>query len=101
MKGFLVFTVLAMALTACSPKPEAAQPERHYQLSGSVVALNAKEQTATIDAAAIPNFMEAMTMDYPIKSKTEFNTLRVGDRIKAIVNVRQNGYDLSKVEKQN
>jgi len=40
-------------------------------------------------------------MEYPIKSKSEFNTLHVGDKIEATVNVRGMGdYDLSNIQKQ-
>jgi Cu/Ag efflux protein CusF len=42
-----------------------------------------------------------MTMEYPVKSKSEFNALHVGDRIQATVNVRREGdYDLSDIQKQ-
>jgi Cu/Ag efflux protein CusF len=94
---------LCLALAACSRKPEASGPERHYPLSGRVIALDSKHQTATIDAAAIPNFMEAMTMEYPVKSKADFNALHVGDKITATVNVSASGdtYDLSGIQKQN
>ena len=88
-------------LTACSGSSHSSGPERHYALSGKVIALNAKDHTATIDAAAIPNFMEAMTMEYPIKSAAEFNSLHVGDRLTGTVNVREEGvYDLSDIKVQ-
>lgn len=100
MKFFLVILLLAMA--GCSRNQEAVQPEHHYPLSGKVVALDTQGQTATVNAAAIPNFMEAMTMDYPVKSKSDFNKLHVGDQIKATVNVAgDGGYDLSGIEVQN
>ena len=64
--------------------------------------MNSNDRTATIDAAAIPSFMEAMTMQYPIRSKSEFETLRIGERITATVNVREDGlYDLSNIHRQN
>lgn len=64
-----------------------------------MVSLDAKEQSAAIDAAAIPNFMEAMTMDYPIASKAEFATLHAGDRITASVDVSDDGsYSLSQIK---
>ena len=96
-------TLCCLALAACSRKPEASGPERHYQLSGQVMALDAKHQTATIDAAEVPHFMEAMTMEYPIKSKADFNALHVGDKITATLNVNAAGdtYDLSGIQKQN
>lgn len=97
----LVLIALLIAVGSCSRKPEATQPERHYALSGKITALNAKSQTATVDGAAIPNFMEAMTMEYPVKSKVDFDTLHVGDVIKATVNVSDSGgYNLSNIQKQ-
>jgi Cu/Ag efflux protein CusF len=74
---------------------------RHYHLTGRVTALNTKDQTVSVDQAAIPNWMEAMTMEYPVKSKSEFNTLHIGDKIQATVNVHGEGdYDLSDIQKQ-
>ncbi|HTU47791.1 MAG TPA: copper-binding protein [Bryobacteraceae bacterium] len=97
----LILIVLLFALGACTRKPEPAQIQRHYALTGRVLALNAKDQTATVDAAAIPNFMEAMTMEYPIKSKADFEKLHVGDKITATVNASSDGlYDLSNVQRQ-
>jgi Cu/Ag efflux protein CusF len=88
-------------LTGCSGYTHASGQERHYALSGKVVALNAQDNTATIDAAAIPNFMEAMTMEYPVKPPAELKALRVGDRITATVNVHEDdGYDLTNIKVQ-
>jgi protein SCO1/2 len=89
-------------LVSCSRKRETVQPEHQYALSGKVVALDAQAQTATVNAAAIPNYMEAMTMDYPVKSKADFNKLHVGDQIKATIDVAGDGrYDLSNIQVQN
>lgn len=89
-------------LAGCSPGTRTAQAERHYALSGKVVALDSKSRTATVDASAIPNFMDAMTMDYPVKSKADFDKLHVGDRIKASVNVAgDGGYNLSNIQVEN
>ena len=86
-------------LAACGGKSP-SQSERHYELSGQVTAIDPKVHSATVNAAAIPNFMEAMTMEYPVKSETEFGTLHVGDRIRATVNVYgDDRYDLSNVRK--
>jgi Cu/Ag efflux protein CusF len=93
--------VLALAFVGCRRAPESTAAEKHYPLTGKIVALNPKDHTATIDAAAIPNFMEAMTMEYPIRSHSEFDALHVGDRIQATVNVREDGlYDVSGIHKQ-
>jgi Cu/Ag efflux protein CusF len=97
----LILAILALVLWACGRKPETGAAEKHYALLGRVVALNAQDRTATVDAAAIPNFMEAMTMPYPVKSKAEFEKLYVGEKIAATVNVSGDGlYDLSNIRSQ-
>jgi Cu/Ag efflux protein CusF len=70
-------------------------------MTGEVMALNAKDRTATIKAGPIANWMDAMTMEYPIPSKDEFNRLHVGDKIKATVDVQDDAvYSLSHIEQQ-
>lgn len=92
---------LLIALGACSHSSQTTSAEHHYPLSGKVVRLDAQHQTAMVDAAAIPNFMEAMTMEYPVKSKADFDRLHAGDRIKATVNVSEEGsYNLSGIQIQ-
>jgi protein SCO1 len=64
-----------------------------------VVSVDAKEQTAAIDASAIKGYMEAMTMEYPIQSKTEFASLHPGDRITGTLDVSDDGgYTLSHIK---
>ncbi len=99
MKTFFITLALAVSL-ACARGAKPA-PQKHYQLTGKVVSLNAKEQSAAIDAAAIPNYMEAMTMEYPIASKAEFAALQPGDRITATLDVSDDGsYTLSQIKRQ-
>jgi protein SCO1 len=93
-------TALGLGLAGCGRQPEST-PSKQYALTGKIVALNARDRTATVDAAAIPGFMEAMTMEYPVKAKADFDRLRVGDKITATVEVREAGlYDLSNVQRQ-
>ena len=90
----------ALLLASCGGSPEPSA-QRHYALKGKIVALNAQDRTAAVNAAAIPNFMEAMTMDYPIKSKSDFTRLHVGDSITATVDVSNDGlYSLSDIHVQ-
>lgn len=96
-----VLLSLVFVFAGCGSKPANAPEVHHYHLTGQIVALNAKDQTATIDQAAIPGWMGAMTMEYPVKSKSEFNALHVGDKIQATVDDRGDGdYDLTNVQKQ-
>lgn len=98
---FFLSSLLLVTLIACSRSSKNIQPAHQYALSGKVVALDAQSQTATVNAAAIPNYMEAMTMEYPVKSKGDFNKLHIGDRIKATLDVAGDGqYDLSGIQVQ-
>jgi Cu/Ag efflux protein CusF len=97
---FISTLSLFLLLGACGQNPPAAGV-KHYHLTGRVVSVNTKDQTATVDAAAIPKFMEAMTMEYPVKSKSDFAVLRAGESIEATVNVTDaGGYDLSDIKAQ-
>ncbi len=58
-------------------------------------------QTATIKHGAIGDWMDAMTMEFPVPSKSEFQSLHVGDHVTATVNVRGTDYDLTGIQKQN
>lgn len=97
MRYLFLLLVVSIVFGGCSANRQPAGPERHYQLTGRVVALNPANHTATIDAAAIPNFMEAMTMEYPIRSRAEFQKLHTGDKITATINVSDDGYNLSNI----
>jgi Cu/Ag efflux protein CusF len=99
-QNFIPILILAVFLCACGQNPPAGGV-KHYHLTGKVVSINPKDQTATVAAAAIPNFMDAMTMEYPVKSKSDFAVLRVGESIEATVNVADaGGYDLSEIKAQ-
>jgi len=93
--------LLATAL-ACSKKPAEFTVAHSYTLTGTVVSVNPKEQTASIDSEAIPNYMEAMRMDYPVKSRTEFEKLRPGEKIRATLNVNASNteYNVTGIQEQ-
>jgi Cu/Ag efflux protein CusF len=78
-----LFTPLlaAVLLAGCSPRQES----KRYPMQGEVKALDAKAKSATIDAGKIGDWMEAMTMDYPVKPDAELQKIHVGDRIEATV----------------
>jgi Cu/Ag efflux protein CusF len=99
VRFILLAVLLVLTGVGCGSTSKNTAEVHHYKLTGRITALNAKDQTASVDQAAIPDWMEAMTMEYPIKSKSEFNTLHVGDKIQATVNVRGEGdYDLSNIQ---
>jgi Cu/Ag efflux protein CusF len=94
VKRLLCVSCLICLCLACGNKGT----DRHFHLTGEVKSLDRTHHTASVDAAAIPDFMEAMTMEYPVKSADDFDRLRVGEHIDATVNVHSdNSYDLSDI----
>ena len=93
MLRYVAAVFLAITLAACASKPA----EKRYPMEGTVKALDATDKTATIDAGKIGDWMEAMTMEYPVRPDTEFVKLKVGDRIKATVVVQDMRYYVTDV----
>jgi Cu/Ag efflux protein CusF len=90
----IVFPLLiALFLAACgsAPKPKT------YPMQGEIKALNAESKSATIAAGKIGDWMEPMTMEYPVKPDAEFQKLHVGDRIEAKVVVQEDKYYVTEV----
>ena len=85
--------LLALALAGCGAKNQT----RRYAMEGEVKALDPATKTATIAAGKIGDWMEAMTMEYPVKPDAEFRKLHVGDRIQATVVVSGDTYYVTEV----
>lgn len=85
--------LLALALAGCGARN---QPRR-YAMEGEVKALDPATKTATIAHGKIGDWMEAMTMEYPVKPDTEFQKLHVGDHIQATVIVSGDKYYVTEV----
>ena len=95
----LIFAV-GLVFSGCGTHSDAPKPAKHYQLSGEVVALDAKDKTATVKHGAVGDWMGPMTMEYPVRAASDFESLHVGDKISATVNVRDDAdYDLSDIRK--
>ena len=86
---------LAIFLVACGSKAPAA---KRYPMEGEVKALDAQSKTATIAAGKIEGWMEAMTMEYPVKPDAEFEKLHIGDHIQATVVVQDPNYYVTDVK---
>src|ERR1017187_1215325 len=72
--------VCLFMLAGCAQKAA----EKRYPMQGQVTALDATNHTAIIAAGKIGDWMEAMTMEYPVKPDAEFAKLHVGDRMEAM-----------------
>ena len=68
--------------------PSQVQPAKRYHLKGKVVSIDQRAKLANVDSEAIPGFMDAMTMPYPVKPADELNKLSAGDTITADVVVQ-------------
>lgn len=91
----VTITALGFGLMACSSEPkqsdtqtaapaqaQQAQPQR-YDLKGTGVAIDKPGKKLTVDHEAIPAFMSAMTMPYPVKDEHLLDNLSTGDHITA------------------
>jgi Cu/Ag efflux protein CusF len=67
-------------------------------MEGEVKALDPAAKTATIAAGKIGDWMDAMTMEYPVKPDAEFQKLHAGDRIQATVVVDGDKYYVTDVK---
>lgn len=93
MRPYFLATVL---LVGCSQKP-AAKPPVEYRMRGEVIRVDPSAQLATIKGEEIQGWMPAMTMEYPIKDKQEFQKLKAGEQIQAKVLVQGTDYWLAGV----
>lgn len=88
------FLLVLLILAGCAHKAQ----EKRYPMQGEIKALDAPAHTATIAAGKIDDWMEAMTMEYPVKPDAEFQKLHVGDRIEAMVVVGDPAYYVTEIK---
>jgi Cu/Ag efflux protein CusF len=90
----LCLFLLALALFGCATKV----PEKRYPMQGYVSSVDAAAKSATIAAGKIGDWMDGMTMEYPVKPDAEWAKLRAGDRIEAVVVVQGDKYYVTGVK---
>jgi protein SCO1/2 len=85
MRYFVLILMSALLFAACqkqqSQPPTATDNAKRYKLKGKVVSVDKAKKKATIDHEAIPGFMEAMTMDFPIHEDWVWEDLKPGAEI--------------------
>jgi Cu/Ag efflux protein CusF len=86
--------VLLCALFGCGTKDTA----KRYPMQGVVKAVDPVAKMATIDAGKIDDWMDAMTMEYPVRPDSELGKLHAGDRIEATVVVDGGIYYVTEVK---
>jgi protein SCO1/2 len=83
--------LLALALCACTNQRRAQvsnAPIEKYKLDGVVVSIDPKAHVAKINGQKIEGWMDAMTMEYPVKDQAALESLHAGDHIAATVFVQ-------------
>ncbi len=86
----LSLAILAVALAGCG-KSQPQEQARRYHLVGKIVEVQQDQSTLIIDSQAIPGFMDAMTMPYPVRRSSDMAGLGAGDEITADVVVDNEG----------
>jgi Cu/Ag efflux protein CusF len=95
----LTCLICALVLAGCQRNPP-PQPVKEYQMQGEVVSVDPAAQTATVKSGKIEGWMEAMTMEYPVKDKAEFSKLKAGEKIQAKLLVQGTDYWISAVNEE-
>jgi len=94
----LLLILLPSLLTSCRKSPDTANSSaatqesadvKTFPIRGKVVSVDPAKGSVMLDHEAIPGFMEAMTMAYPLKDKSLAGELHPGDRITATLLVRK------------
>jgi Cu/Ag efflux protein CusF len=78
--------------SAASSGKESQEPLKQYPMRGSVIRVDPEGHLATIKSQKIEGWMEAMTMDYPVKDPADLAKLRPGVAIAATVFVQGLNY---------
>src|ERR1700730_1079119 len=92
---FIALLVFTLTLAGCSSKSK--QAGRRYHLKGKVVSVNKDSGSVVVDAEAMPGFMDAMAMPYPVGERGELAKLGPGDEITADVVVTDDGDHLENI----
>ena len=99
-----IFFLAIMLTSGCAKKadnpPKAADntPPTRYQMRGEVLRLDPSLHIAVIKGEKIEGWMEAMTMEYPIRDLQEFQKLKAGDKIQATVFVKGDDYWVGEIQ---
>ena len=72
MRRAAALAAALLLLVSCAKSPAAAKPlgekgEKLYSVKGKILGRDASDNSLRLDHEAIPGFMEAMTMDYPVR----------------------------------
>ncbi len=96
---FLSFLLLACGERSGKPKPLSVPGEKLYALEGKILGRDAASNLLRIDHKAIPGYMEAMVMEYPVRGAEVQSLPADQSNITAKVHVTESAYWLTDVRK--
>jgi hypothetical protein len=98
----VVAAFLTLALLACGAekkdRPLSEPGEKLYAMHGVILSRSADDNSLKVDHEAIPGFMEAMTMDYPVRGAKVSALPADKSRIEAKLHVTDRSYWLTDVK---
>ena len=90
--------VITLLLAGCASRAPDV-PVREFTLRGEVLRLDTAQRTATIRHGKIEGWMEAMTMEFPVRKGEDLDKLRPGNHIEATVYVTGVLFEIGSVRK--
>ena len=99
----LALIAILLLLAACGDRGKQEKPlsvpgEKLYTLEGRILGRDAAGNLLRVDHKAIPGYMEAMTMDYPVRGATVQSLPSDNSRITARLHVTDTAYWLTDVK---
>ena len=97
--GLLLVSAGCQKSTVTTVKEESKDEVLHrYELHGEVLRLDPQGKIAAIKHQKIGDWMEAMTMEFPVKDQADFSKLREGEKISGTVFVQGTTYWVGEIQ---
>jgi len=98
-RAAVLAAVLLLVACAKHEKPVSEPGEKLYTLKGKILTRDASDNSVRIDHQAVPGFMEAMTMDYPVRGAKVGALPPDNSKIEARLHVNGDSYWITDVKK--
>ena len=101
MRRAVVLATLVLLVLSCSKqeKPLSDKGEKLYTLKGKIVSRDASDNSLRLDHEAVPGYMEAMTMDYPVRGATVAQLPPDKAKVEARLHVTDDRYWITDVKR--
>ena len=101
MRRALVLSTFVLLALSCAKheKPLSEPGEKIYVLKGKILSRDASDNSLRIDHEAIPGYMEAMTMDYPVRGAKVAQAPPDQAKIEARLHVHDERYWITDVKR--